>query len=249
MKCCFIPLKDGMKRLQWDITYKCNLKCMHCCASADENRENKSYTMEEITEIIRILKENNVGKVSLSGGEPTLCKQLEDIVRELYKAEIKVGLVTNLYYDINKILPILDYINSITTSIDGSEDIHNEIRGKKCYKQSVDNISKLVEYGKDIKVIITIHDKNYSFLEEVVEKLVSRGVKNIMFANISWEGRAIENKEKLYLTKTDSEIKAFLQYLVDKFKINIVQSECSYKKSKELNKCLAGKKYSIWMIH
>lgn len=240
MKCCFIPLGNGKKRLQWDITYTCNMKCLHCCAS--ENRKEYPYNEEDILRVIDTLRRNNIGKVSISGGEPTMSRHFKYIIKMLWESHFLVGIISNLYYDIDdKLKDSLGYINNITTSIDGTRDIHNRIRGVDCFDDTIHNIERLCEMGKKVKVIMTVHDGNIKCLDTTVEMLKNIGVEKLMLAKITAVGRALVNKEKLKLTIDDISFENEVNRLIEKYNYEIITSECSFIKIENRNNCLAAK--------
>jgi|LSQX01.2.fsa_nt_gb MoaA/NifB/PqqE/SkfB family radical SAM enzyme len=238
MNCCFVPLKNGI-RLQWDITNRCNLKCIHCCASKEEVEE--PTTVEYIDRVVDILAKNDVMKVTISGGEPTLNKMLYYIVSKLKEAGIKVGIVTNLYYDYTLIEPLIDKLDSITTSIDGPADIHNNIRGQNCYDTILRNILRIIRV-KNVKVITTLSKLNYGHIEETVSCLAGIGVKNIMCAYITPRGKGALNKEMLELQIDKNKIENQIQRLSEKYGVNISSSVCSHYFKSLDNQCLAANK-------
>ena len=64
-----------MKSILIKINYHCNNNCIFC----HEKKENSEITLEEFDKII---KNNNIKKVYLSGGEPTLNKNLFQILEK-----------------------------------------------------------------------------------------------------------------------------------------------------------------------
>lgn len=239
MDCCFLQLNNLGKRLQWDLTELCNLNCLHCCAGKRINIDH--YDDEIIVATVERIKQCGFEKVSLSGGEPTLNKSFSVIVKTLYEKNINVGIISNLCYDFSKIANSIDYIDSITTSIDGEESIHNMIRGATCYQTTIMNIEKLIRVGKKVKVIYTLQNNNFDCLENSISILRSIGVKNMMLAHISPQGRGITNSEKLKFSLSDRELKQLVKDLSHGYDMNITTSKCSYLSSAKSDMCLAGK--------
>lgn len=239
MDCCFVKPKDVGKRLQWDITELCNLNCLHCCAGKSKNIS--CYSDEIIMRTIQIIKSEGFEKVSLSGGEPTLNKSFAKIAKMLFENNISVGLISNLFYDLSIIKDALQYIDSVTTSIDGSEEVHNRIRGKNCYKKTMQNIKTLLDNGKSVKVIYTLQDSNINCLEETISCLSKIGIKIIMLAHISPQGRGKTNSKLLRFSMSNSDLMHFIADLRKKYNLEIQISKCSYLLENKTENCLAGK--------
>jgi MoaA/NifB/PqqE/SkfB family radical SAM enzyme len=248
MNCCFIPLEYPNVRVQWDITNKCNLSCKHCCVNKNEVI-NKDISKNDCIGVIEKLKSLNVKKVTISGGEPFLEKKiLLDVLPEFSKKNITVGFVSNLFWDYEYILPMLDYADTITTSIDGLENDHNAVRGKDCFKVTCSNIEKIVKRGQKIKVICTINTMNFMKLKQVINILIDLGVQECMFAYLSIVGE-IKNNISLVLNSQETCIaEKCISELRQEYrnKIDIKTSTCMRVKNpndKDINNiCLGGRK-------
>lgn len=67
--CCFKTIESNQVRIIWEITGRCNLRCVHCFAHAGtEKMLDEEITIIEALHIIKQLKNINVGKVMLTGG-------------------------------------------------------------------------------------------------------------------------------------------------------------------------------------
>ena len=117
-----------------DIINVCNLHCTHCYWWLNR-KENEELTLEQWKKVIdEKFKKNHVFIITLVGGEPTL---RPDVV-ELFINEfpIRVCLVTNGTMPLKK----YDKIYFYWISIDGTEKIHDKIRGPESYKTTKKNI-------------------------------------------------------------------------------------------------------------
>ena len=77
----------------WDITNYCNLHCIFCSASALGNKEK--IDSPDSLKIAKKMISNGIKYVSIRGGEPTLVKQLKDIVKLFINNNIFVEIVSN----------------------------------------------------------------------------------------------------------------------------------------------------------
>ena len=116
-------------KIELDITYHCNLKCINCNRSCRQAPSTEQMTIEQIQIFIKESIEKNVNweRINVLGGEPTLHPDLLEILSLLidYKkyssSNVRIQLFTNGYG--NKVASILSkvptdivIINSMKTS-------------------------------------------------------------------------------------------------------------------------------------
>ena len=81
------------REVHWSITGECNYKCRHCFQSAPEGVLG-SPSLEQLLDIIQQLKACGIHRVSLTGGEPLIRKDLFDIIDACLANEI---MITTIY--------------------------------------------------------------------------------------------------------------------------------------------------------
>ena len=150
-----------------DIINVCNLHCEHCYWWLNR-KENEDLTVEQWKRVIdEKFKKNHVFIVTLVGGEPMMRM---DVVR-LFVKEFprRACIVTNGTYPI----PHLKDIYFYWISIDGSRQVHNEIRGDGAWEKTRKNVLDYVKSGKkawkDIWITMTINSKNYKTIPQVID--------------------------------------------------------------------------------
>ena len=170
------------------ITDRCNLYCSHCFYSAHLNKPVHEMTLEQYEKVFSSMK-HPFKTVIITGGEPFLRTDIVEIVKILdkYKTE-KINMPTNATMPsvvVKKVKEILDNANidfNIQVSIDGPEDLHDEIRGMKgSYKKCVETIKLLKDLKKDYKnfditVSTTISRRNINKIKELSESIKELGV-------------------------------------------------------------------------
>ena len=75
-----------------EVTWRCNLNCLHCLVAAKKVRE---ISTKNVKRIIKQLADANVFTLAITGGEPFLRKDIEEIVRFALGFDIRVHLNTN----------------------------------------------------------------------------------------------------------------------------------------------------------
>lgn len=127
--------KRGPISVVWDITDKCNLKCIFCdWGKIDKNNlppGGEALKTEEKIKIIRKLGKAGVWLLSFCGGEPLLCEDIGLLIKECKAGGMVVNVSTNglLLEDQARMLADAG-VDSITVSIDSdSVEALDKMRG------------------------------------------------------------------------------------------------------------------------
>lgn len=196
--CCFRPLNDGSTRIIFEITRRCNLKCKHCMAPTIGKCTELSD--ERIKRLMNELSENNISKIMITGGEPLLVDNIFDYIKMATDNKILVDLNTNLtLLDEIKAEKLKDSgVREVTTSIDGDEIIHCNIRNNGfSYQKTINAIKLLVNKGISVDVVCTVMKTNLHKLKDVAEICNKLGVSSLTFSGLILEGRA-QVEESVY---------------------------------------------------
>lgn len=189
------------------IESRCNNNCVFC--SMAKKRE-MAISEEDILHKLQQGFEEGAEKIVLSGGEPTLNKDLPKIIK--YSKKIgyrKVQIVTNgrmLSNKNNLDKLIKSGLDEITFSIHGHDSrIHDNItRAKGSFEQAVAGIKNCINYTDSNLIInadVVVSGMNYKFLPKITNFLISLGIKEIDFFNVQPLGNASKNWAELKLGK------------------------------------------------
>ncbi len=84
------------KWIAWEITRRCNLKCVHCRSSSELTvQDHPDFTFVQATEILNDIKSFANPVIVLSGGEPLLREDVFDIARYGTEKGLRMCLATN----------------------------------------------------------------------------------------------------------------------------------------------------------
>ena len=143
-----------------DITNACNLKCSHCYWWKNWKPSNELSPGQWRMIIREKFKKARVFRVALTGGEPLLRPEVIEVFTE--ELQNKVIVVTN------GTLPLIDFGGAkYYVSIDGTEKIHDLLRGAGVYKRVKKNITG---YGGNIVLNMTLNTMNCGCIDEVVNE-------------------------------------------------------------------------------
>ncbi|MFH1772628.1 MAG: radical SAM protein [Candidatus Omnitrophota bacterium] len=162
------------------VTNKCDFKCRHCFnwQKIDQGKDDLSF--HEIEKLTKELE--TVYNLLLSGGEPFLRDDLAEIINLFYtnNKTRRISIPTNSYRPCiitGKAKQILEKakgaILEIQLSLDGTENIHNEIRGKEdSFKKTIETyeaLKKLKEKHNNLRIniAVTVNNKNAGKLKEL----------------------------------------------------------------------------------
>lgn len=192
-------------------TYSCNQKCRYCNW---EKMNQCAMNTEQAVSLIKDLKNNGVVKLGFAGGE-SLCRKDIDI---LLKTAHESGLITSLSSNgkeiINHIDSIKRYVDVVQVSIDGSEDIHDYMRGTGSYKKVIEAIRALNE--NDIKVVTNtvLSKNNLHELNHVIDLARQYGNKALFQPLFCYElseaNEVVDSMQPTYF-----EIYHAVEYLID----------------------------------
>lgn len=163
------------------LTEKCNLSCKMCIRG---EKANKELTLADLQNL-QNLNEFAEHDIVITGGEPTLCKEFIPIVNFLKDKCKTLSICTNgtTEYYINKVF-LGSQIN-IQISIDGTEEIHNSIRGGNSYAHIMRNISKLEVLEIPYTISSVVNKNNVSYMKALADVLGK--FKFLKCWNISYE--------------------------------------------------------------
>ena len=132
-------------------TPRCNLKCSFCHRWQIKDKEDD--TAKSLAVIDKIA-EAGVACIFFSGGEPLLRKDLEILAEHAGKKGLVLTLTTNgTLLTKERAITLGGYFESITVSLDGFEETHDQIRGVKgTYKKAMKAIHLLKEHSTKAKI-------------------------------------------------------------------------------------------------
>jgi len=190
--------------LGWELTLACNLRCGHCGSTAGLARK-KEFTTGEALALCDQFPRMLVQEVDFTGGEPLLRDDWPLLTKRLHDYGITVKMVTNGILLNKQTINLMQEvgISAVGISIDGLEATHDYIRGRtKLFSGLMTSIQEAINAGMPLTVITSVNHLNLHELPELMNKLLSLGVRNWRLQPIFPLGRACHGGE-LFLTEQD----------------------------------------------
>lgn len=155
----------------WEITLKCNLACSHCGSRAGDARADE-LTTEEALDLVHQMAEVGITEVSLIGGEAFLRKDWLDIAAEIVRCGMVVSMTTGGYgISLQTAQKMREVgMTSVSVSVDGLRDVHDELRGKPgAYDSAIRTLGHLREAGLAFSVNTQINRRSAPLLPQMYE--------------------------------------------------------------------------------
>ena len=159
-------LKAGLDApicLTWEITYACNLQCVHCLSSSG-SRDPRELSTDQAKAVLDELRDLQVFYINIGGGEPMIRKDFFEILEHAEANDIGVKFSTNGTYitaENARRLAAMNYLD-IQISLDGVDAVTNDaVRGKGSYATAIAAMNHLrdANFGQfKISVVVTRHN-------------------------------------------------------------------------------------------
>ena len=166
----------------WDITYKCNLDCFFCDRQTlYHDKVNKDLGLSKAKMVVDNLADADVMTLGITGGEPLLRNDLEELAKYAKDKGLIVTLSTNgTLVTRSRAQRLVNSFHSISVSLDGLADTHDRIRGKKgTYDKAIQGLKHLTTTNPRacaIGVNFVLNKFNFQELRKVFDTVKNIGV-------------------------------------------------------------------------
>lgn len=168
-----------MFRLFFLITSECNLSCSHCIRRYGEKDTTQTMDYEACKFFIPFLKKLLPPDTIfiLSGGEPTCHKNFLEILKLSTQNFKKIIINSNgkISNEIIKQIHSISPNSYIQISIDGTEEIHDKIRGGKSFSRALSTVKKLQDLNHDVGISTTVNKTNKESIMDLSKTIDSLG--------------------------------------------------------------------------
>lgn len=188
-----------------ELTHRCPLQCPYCSNPVELERASGELSTEDWVRVFKEAGDLGILQAHLSGGEPTVRKDLEEITA----AAVEAGIYTNLITAgvlltkerLERLRDIgLDHVQLSVQHVDAK--LADKIAG---FKGGYSKKLELAQWVKELDLPLTVnspmHRHNVEYLEEIIEFAVKLGAERLEVAHIQYYGWAFENRTALIPTK------------------------------------------------
>lgn len=184
--------RDKRPVVVWNVTRRCNLKCVHCYAQAKDIAFNNELTTQEGKRLIDDLVGFGAPVLLLSGGEPMVRPDLAELAGYAVQKGMRAVISTNGTLITREKARILKEIglSYVGISLDGMEAVNDRFRGVRgAYAKALDGIRNCQEAGIKVGLRFTINKANVTEIPKVFDLLEEMQIPRICFYHLVYAGR------------------------------------------------------------
>jgi mycofactocin radical SAM maturase len=211
-------LKGGLDApicLTWELTYACNLQCIHCLSSSGR-RDPRELTTTEAKAVLDELHDLQVFYINIGGGEPMIRGDFFDLLEYSIGNGIGVKFSTNgAFIDAAKArrLAAMDYLD-IQISLDGIDAPTNDaVRGEGSYATAIRAMEHLRDAGfGEFKISVVVTRHNVDQLDRFRDLADSFGAQ-LRVTRLRPSGRGADSWHELH--PTNDQQRQIYRWLLD----------------------------------
>ena len=176
----------------WNMTRRCNLKCIHCYSSSRNIRYRNELTTDEGKKLISDLAAFGSPVILFSGGEPLMREDLPELVKFAVDRGIRAVISTNGTLLTKKTAEILKKtgISYAGVSLDGMQKSHDRFRGVEgAFDMTLKGIRTCRDEGIKVGIRFTINRKNFSDIPALFELIEKENIPRACFYHLVYSGR------------------------------------------------------------
>src|SRR6185312_14477717 len=188
--------------LTWELTYACNLACVHCLSSSGR-RDPRELTTQECRRVVDELQRMQVFYVNVGGGEPTVRRDFWELLDYATAHDVGVKFSTNgsrITPARARALAANDYVD-VQISLDGaSAEVNDAVRGAGSHAAAIRAMEQLASAGMEnfkLSVVVTRH--NVTQLDDL-EAIASRYGAQLRLTRLRPSGRGADVWDELHPT-------------------------------------------------
>jgi MoaA/NifB/PqqE/SkfB family radical SAM enzyme len=203
------PLVDRPISVGCLVTGRCNLECGFCYGNR-EALPTEELSVAEWHAVFRNLRSLGVMRVDLSGGEPTIRKDLPQIAAAALDARLNVVVSTNGTLLTGERLDRFPAVRWHVSLDSGAEEVHEASRQLRCHSPSKGSFNKTTSFileclqrRLNVRVLTCLGPHNHGSLFALAEHLALLGVLDWNISRILPAGRALPNYEDRWAVSED----------------------------------------------
>ena len=162
----------------WEMTQACDLRCVHCRASAQPQRHPLELSSAEAFNLIDQVAAMRVPLFALTGGDPLERPDLYAIVKYAHRRLVRTSLTPSATPLLTRdaVFQLKESgLMRLALSLDGSKaELHDGFRGVRgSYRRTLDAVGWSHEAGLPVQVNTTVTRRNFHDLDNMVELLLT----------------------------------------------------------------------------
>jgi mycofactocin radical SAM maturase len=188
--------------LTWELTYACNLSCVHCLSSSGR-RDPRELSTTECKALIDEFERMQIFYVNIGGGEPTVRPDFWELVDYATDHHVGVKFSTNgvkITPEVARRLAASDYVD-VQISLDGATaEVNDHVRGPGSYATAIRAMRHLADAGfENFKISVVMTRHNVSQLD-AFKAIADRYRAQLRITRLRPSGRGADTWDELHPT-------------------------------------------------
>ena len=183
----------------WNVTRRCNLKCVHCYAHATGEAAKDELSAEEGKVLLDDLAQFGCPVVLFSGGEPLIRQDLVELADYAVKLGMRAVISTNGTLISRSVAQVLKDVglSYVGISLDGMREVNDRFRGVKgSFDRAMAGIEHCQQAGIKVGLRFTINRMNAAEIPAIFDLLEERNIPRVCFYHLVYAGRGSELMEE-----------------------------------------------------
>src|SRR3954466_5065167 len=189
-----------------ELSYQCPLHCPYCSNPVDigGERYRSELETEHWTRVFREARALGVLQLALTGGEPMLRRDLDELVTTGRQAGLYSTLVTaGTRFTAERAAQLkaagLDHVQVSFQSPDPEEN--DRIAGNRSFEKKIAAARAARELGLPLTINCVLHRQNLDRIEELLRLAEGLDAQRLELANTQYYGWAVVNQQALLPTR------------------------------------------------
>jgi 12,18-didecarboxysiroheme deacetylase len=183
----------------WNMTRRCNLKCVHCYSASANIDYPDELTTDEGRKLIDNLAQFGAPVILFSGGEPLMRPDLSELAQYATDKGMRAVISTNGTLITKEIAAKLKEVglSYVGVSLDGLEKTHDRFRGTKgAFEKAMEGIRNCREAGIKVGIRFTVNKRNLADVPAMFNLLKKEKIERLCFYHLVYTGRGSKLREE-----------------------------------------------------
>ncbi|MFN0318044.1 MAG: pyrroloquinoline quinone biosynthesis protein PqqE [Burkholderiales bacterium] len=228
-----------------EITYKCPLHCVFCYNPVDYAKTGPELTTDEWRTALRQARELGAVQLGVSGGEPLMRDDCEEIIAEAGKLGYYVNLLTSGIGLTEKRIAAFKAggLNQIQLSFqDSTKEMNDFLSSTKTFDLKAKAAKLIKQYDYPMVLNVVLHRMNIDHMQQILDMALAIGADHVELANTQYYAWAMVNRDQLLpsleqLTRAEEVTNKFREKVGNKIKLYFVVPDYYANRPK---KCMNG---------
>lgn len=186
------PADSNRPIVVWNLTRRCNLRCIHCYIDASGTGEAGELTTREAKDMIDDLAAFGVPVILFSGGEPFMREDLFELGRYAADRGLRTVISTNgtlITEDMARKVKDAGF-SYVGISLDGLEVTNDKFRKQTgAFMKTLEGIRNCIRKSVRVGLRFTINRYNFRDIPGIFDLIESEGIPRACFYHLVYSGR------------------------------------------------------------